>query len=164
MQKKIHLLSRALFLRSALIIIVSCALALATNVLRPNGIPLIQAWELRDLAACADGKRIPWLKLAKVQALFAEGEALFLDARTPEDYAAGHIPGAFNLPYDEFDYYLELLLEELPVTGPLITYCGGTNCHSSIELAIKLCDSNLGDVKIFFGGAETWEKAGLPIE
>ncbi len=164
MQKKIHLLSRALFLRSVLIITVSCVLALAANALRPNGIPLVQAWELRNLAVCTDGKRIPWLKLAEAQALFSKGEALFLDARIPEDYAEGHIQGAFNLPYDEFDHYLEPLLGELPATGPLITYCGGTDCHSSIELAIKLCDNNLGDVKIFFGGAEAWEAAGLPIE
>ena len=37
------------------------------------------------------GERIAW----------ADQSLLVLDVRTPEEYAAGHLPGAVNIPHDE---------------------------------------------------------------
>ncbi len=158
------LLSRSLIIRATMIIAVSSVLALAVNALRPSRIPLFQEWNLRDLAVCSDGRRIPWLTKAESQALFEGGEGLFLDARPPDEYTAEHIAGAVNLPYDEFDEYLGALAGQLSAYPCLVTYCDGTDCHSSIELAIKLCDSGFADVKVFFGGINEWKEAGLPIE
>ena len=158
------IISKDLVIRSAIIIVVSCACALVFNALRPGGIPFIQDWDLRDLAVCTDGSRIPWLETNEAIAMFEGGQALFIDARTPAEFDAGHIPNAINVPYDEFDSYLELLLEQAPMYNVLVTYCDGAECHSSIELAIKLCNAKLGDTRIFFGGAEEWTKAGMPLE
>lgn len=45
--------------------------------------------------------------------------AFLLDVRTPAEHAAGHIPGAVNIPVDE----LRGRLKELPVDRPMATYC-----------------------------------------
>ncbi|MDP8907543.1 MAG: sulfurtransferase, partial [Chloroflexota bacterium] len=37
--------------------------------------------------------------LAEVQASLADSGVVFVDARTPEEYVAGHIPGAININY-----------------------------------------------------------------
>lgn len=42
-----------------------------------------------------------------------------LDVRTPAEYAAGHVPGAVNIPIDE----LRIRLSELPQGTPIVTYC-----------------------------------------
>jgi rhodanese-related sulfurtransferase len=163
-KKQVKIISRSLLWRAAGIIASACVVALLFNAWRPVGIPLIQSWELRDLAICSDGQRIPWINLKQAEALSQSGQALLLDARSPDKYAAGHIPGALNLPYDEFDSYLESLLDDLGSFPALVTYCDGADCHSSIELAIQLCDAQLGPVKIFFGGAAEWQAAELPLE
>jgi|SwirhisoilCB3_FD_contig_51_5075082_length_455_multi_1_in_0_out_0_2 rhodanese-related sulfurtransferase len=41
-----------------------------------------------------------------------------IDVRSPEDYAAGHVPGAENIPADE----LERHLAEIPKDKPVVVY------------------------------------------
>lgn len=43
---------------------------------------------------------------------------IVIDVRSPEDYAAGHIPGAENIPADE----LERHLAEIPKDKPVVVY------------------------------------------
>jgi len=49
----------------------------------------------------------------------ATGRPLLVDVRTPQEYAAGHIPGAVNVPVDE----LRSRLRELPPDRELAVYC-----------------------------------------
>jgi phage shock protein E len=56
---------------------------------------------------------------AEAQALVQKGARL-VDVRTPAEFAAGHLPGALNVPVDE----LEQRLGELgPTEQPIILYC-----------------------------------------
>ncbi|MCS6947201.1 MAG: rhodanese-like domain-containing protein [Steroidobacteraceae bacterium] len=57
---------------------------------------------------------------------------LILDVRTPEEFAAGHIPGAINIPHDR----LAERLAELPVKkdSDIVVYCR-TGRRSQIALA-----------------------------
>jgi rhodanese-related sulfurtransferase len=43
-----------------------------------------------------------------------------VDVRTPKEYAAGHVPGAVNVPYDEID---KRHAELGPPSTPLLLYC-----------------------------------------
>jgi rhodanese-related sulfurtransferase len=57
------------------------------------------------------------------------GGARLVDVRTPREYAAGHLPGATNVPLDA----LERRAEELgPRTRPLVVYCesGARSAHA----------------------------------
>lgn len=56
---------------------------------------------------------------ATARKLVAEGVKV-VDVRTPNEYAAGHVPGAVNIPYDQMaKRYAELG----PPTTPLVLYC-----------------------------------------
>jgi rhodanese-related sulfurtransferase len=46
-------------------------------------------------------------------------QAVWLDVRTPKEFAEGHIPGAVNVPVDE----LRQRLAEVPKDRPIIAYC-----------------------------------------
>jgi rhodanese-related sulfurtransferase len=52
------------------------------------------------------------------------GEAVLVDVRPAEEYAAGHIDGARSIPITE----LERRLVELPEDGEVIAYCRGPFC------------------------------------
>jgi len=54
----------------------------------------------------------------RARALVAAGAAL-VDVRTAEEYAAGHLPGAINIPVDE----LWTRYREIP-PGQVVVYCG----------------------------------------
>jgi len=99
-------------------------------------------------------------------AKFVEAKAaLIVDAREPVEFAAGHIPGAVNLPYDEMARD-PAPLRSLDAAGrPIIVYCSGAGCESSRMLAeTMLRDFELKRVLVFEGGFPEWVAAGRPIE
>lgn len=60
---------------------------------------------------------------AQVRARLAAdtGSLVVLDVRTPEEYAAGHVPGAINVPYDQIASRLAEL--EASRERPIVVYC-----------------------------------------
>lgn len=52
--------------------------------------------------------------------LFAEG-AVLLDVRTPEEYRAGHVEGALNIPVQELEQRLSELGQDK--SKPVVIYC-----------------------------------------
>jgi len=93
---------------------------------------------------------------------FQSGEAVFIDSRHEFDYKLGHIRGAVNLPLAEFDKKGDVVAS-LPRNKPLIVYCDGAECNSSIELATKLMESGFTSVKVFFAGWSEWRNQHLPM-
>ncbi len=61
----------------------------------------------------------PQIDLESLLKLSAAEQPLLLDVRMPEEFAAGHLPGAINLPVDE----LRSRLDEVPSDRPVVTYC-----------------------------------------
>ena len=76
---------------------------------------------------------------------------IILDVRTKEEYAAGHIPGAINLPNEDIQ---DQKPEVLPDTDQIILiYC--RSGHRAGLAAEKL--AKLGYKKLYnFGGVNTW--------
>lgn len=60
---------------------------------------------------------------ADAHALVEEGARL-IDVRTPAEFAAGHVPGAVNVPLDEVPNRLG---EFGPVDAPVVLYCQSGN-------------------------------------
>ena len=87
----------------------------------------------------------------------------FIDARENADYQEGHIKNALNIPYYDFDNYKQLL-EDIPKSSTIVTYCAGTDCDLSILLGEQLFESGYKRVYIFFGGWNDWLKANYPTE
>lgn len=155
-----------LALRTLLILFVGSAAGLVYNGLSGAGIPLrtpdqpgledLLNWNLH-----VEGLRVT---AREAKEAFDRGDAVFLDARTPEDYFAGHIPGARNLPAADFETRAEEILKGLPGDALLITYCSGERCQSSILLARRLIEKRGHTrTRVFFDGWRAWDGAGYPI-
>lgn len=61
----------------------------------------------------------PQMDMAALLAQTPEERPLLLDVRTPREFAAGHIPGAVNIPVDE----LRERMGELPRDAEIAVYC-----------------------------------------
>ena len=103
------------------------------------------------LACAAD--EIKTLAAGEVKAVLdkdKKGEFLVLDVRQPEEYEAGHIPGATLIPLGE----LEARQEELERDKQIITYC--RSGRRSMAAAIVLCGLGFKDVHHLQGGILNW--------
>jgi rhodanese-related sulfurtransferase len=83
-----------------------------------------------------------------------------IDARTPEAYARGHVPGAINLPHRTIDSTTTASFSRDSV---FVTYCDGIFCNASTKAAAKL--TALGfKVKEMLDGLDGWSKERYPVE
>lgn len=96
-----------------------------------------------------------------LNAALAAGESIVvIDARSPQSYAAGHIPGAVNLPHRTMTPDTTAGLDR----GALVvTYCDGIGCNASTKGALNM--ARLGfRVKELIGGLDWWKRDGYPVE
>ena len=81
-----------------------------------------------------------------------------LDVRPPEEFAAGHVPGAINIPVQE----LEKRIRELPKRREVIAYCRGPYCLMSFE-AVETLRKKGWRARRLENGLPEWRAAGLPV-
>ena len=103
------------------------------------------------------------IHLEEARRLFESGQALFIDARHVLDFQRGHIRHAINIPLGEFSGH-RADLSAIGQNRILVTYCDGSQCNSSMELAALLSGMGYAEVKNFYGGWQEWSSAQLPIE
>ena len=85
---------------------------------------------------------------------------VLLDVRGPALFAAGHVPGAINLPHGKI---IESKLGEWPRETLFVTYCAGPHCNGAARGALRL--AKLGRAaKIMAGGVTGWLDEGLTLE
>jgi rhodanese-related sulfurtransferase/biotin operon repressor len=87
------------------------------------------------------------------------GLVTVLDVRPAEEYAAGHLPGAINVPVDRLEKYLS----KLPKRKEVVAYCRGPYCLMSFEAVEKLRQRGFKAKRLQDGYPE-WRAAGLPVE
>jgi rhodanese-related sulfurtransferase len=92
-------------------------------------------------------------------AAFQSQSSLFLDARSPEEYARGHIPGALNLPTKDFDSRFPALADRIESAKSIIVYCRSVECSDAVEVAEKLRELIPNSIGVFDRGWETWRAA-----
>jgi phage shock protein E len=83
-----------------------------------------------------------------------------LDVRTAEEFAAGHVPGAINVPHDQ----LQGRLGELAALRDkdLVVYCkSGRRSGLALEVLGKQGYTRLSHLD---GDMQGWEAAGRPVE
>ena len=88
-----------------------------------------------------------------------DGLVTVLDVRPPEEYAAGHVPGAINIPLAE----LEQRLDELGDDQQVVAYCRGPHCILAFDAVAKLRQRGY-DARRLQDGFPEWKVAGLPVE
>lgn len=99
------------------------------------------------------------IKVDFAKALF-DKKYRFIDARDIADYNAGHIQGALNIPFHEFEKY-KSRLDDLPKDQVYVTYCSSA-CDVSIDMAYAMAKLGFKKVYIFHGGWDEWKAAGYP--
>ena len=90
----------------------------------------------------------------------ASAGILVLDVRTPEEFAAGHIPGARNIPHTE----LAQRISEVRDAGAeeIVVYCGrGPRARLG---EATLAEEGVRGIAHLDGGFLAWSEAGLPVE
>jgi len=95
-----------------------------------------------------------------IVAAYKKGSALLIDARPYKKYLGATIPSSISIP----DTLIDKLVGRFPIdkNTPIITYCGGYNCHKSHAVAKKLLSLGYTNVKVYAGGLPQWKKDGMP--
>jgi rhodanese-related sulfurtransferase/DNA-binding transcriptional ArsR family regulator len=88
-----------------------------------------------------------------------KGLVTVVDVRPPEEFAAGHLPGAVNIPV----HALEQRLGELPKSKEVVAYCRGPYCLMSYD-AVHLLRKKGLKARRLEAGLPEWRVAGLPVE
>ena len=85
---------------------------------------------------------------------------VILDVRSPEAYAAGHVPGAIHLPHGRI---VERNLAAFPAGVAFVVYCTGPHCNGADKAAVRLARLNR-KVKKMLGGIAGWKWEGFELE
>ncbi|HDR05019.1 MAG TPA: rhodanese-like domain-containing protein [Candidatus Marinimicrobia bacterium] len=153
----LSLVIKRIFILLGLSLFLSSGWFLAFHSILPL-IPQTQEVEIgeKSVKLLKQGK-IEAINLTRFLELKSQSGVLILDSRASEAFLKGHIPGAMNLPYEQFEQYLPILEQQRGV-HTVISYCDGSDCMSSIELAQKV-SFLFENVYYFFGGWAEWQEA-----
>lgn len=77
-----------------------------------------------------------------------------LDLRPSEEYQMGHLPGAYNIPYNQ----IEKRMDEIPRNREVIVYCRGRLCGYSDIIGGKLALAGY-HVKAFNNTVWEWDQS-----
>ena len=148
--------------QSLFLIALSIIVALIFNSLRQNSLPLILSVS-HSYKSDVSGDALV-ISLEEAKELYFSHSALFLDARPKEFYQLGHIAGAKNLPYENFDEFFQVVMKGVDKNTAIITYCDGEHCQLSRDLALALMDRGYNNVYVLENGWTVWKEANLPVE
>jgi rhodanese-related sulfurtransferase len=91
-------------------------------------------------------------------AVLRDDGAVIIDVREPDEWAAGHIPGAILIPLGE----LPSRIGDVPPNRPIVVVCRSGN--RSAQGRDILIGAGFPAVTSLDGGMNDWAAAGLPIE
>ena len=86
-------------------------------------------------------------------------DLVVLDVRTPEEFAEGHLDGAFMVDFYAPDFADQLA--QLDASVPYLLYCRSGN--RSGETMGLMAQMGFTDVTEIDGGIAAWQQAGLPV-
>jgi rhodanese-related sulfurtransferase len=81
-----------------------------------------------------------------------------LDVRTTEEFTAGHVPGAVNIPYDQ----VASRLAEVPKDRDVVLYCRSGR-RAQLAAAV-LADNGYARLEHLQGDMPAWAGEGRPVE
>lgn len=87
------------------------------------------------------------------------GLVTVIDVRPADEFAAGHLPGAINMPIED----LEARLGELPRRKEVVAYCRGPYCLMSFD-AVQLLRKRGYKARRLQAGLPEWRVQGMPVE
>ncbi len=82
---------------------------------------------------------------------------VFVDVRTPEEYKAGHIPGAVNIPVSE----IKGRMNEVPKDKQVYVYCHSGKRAAKASAILAKAGFSVENIPESMQG---WKAAGYPVE
>ena len=130
---------------------------------------LIDNWMLISVAL-ASGAMLLWPALkgatgggvstAEAVQLINRERAVVVDVCETEEFAAGHVGGAKNVPVAQLEQRLPEVVKNKTV--PLILVCAsGARANRALAVAKKL---GYDKAQVLAGGMKSWKEANLPVE
>lgn len=156
--------------RAMILMGMATLMAFIINMLSPRGIALMGQWETDKGTISAKPKddvvdmKLELGDIERVKEIYDQGRAVFVDARSEDDYVDGHIKGAETFPLYEFDQLLPGFKNRFPLEKYIITYCSGRTCNDSHILAQKLMEHGFMNISVFIDGFPAWKENGYPVE
>lgn len=131
----------------------SCMLGMA-------GMMLLAGCEIFDTQAKISDADLKQAQYAEVKAMRAKGDTVLIDLRSPQKFAAGHIPGAINTPPQDMVANDARLAE----ARNIIVYAENNTDPLSHWPAKKLRGLGYSNVFDYDGGVEDWQKNGERLD
>ena len=139
---------------------------LGANALSPRPAPLGQAVRPASETtpgACAVDESVsgavPRITVQQAAPLCSDCSAAFVDARTAEQFQAGHISGAVHLPPGDIPPDVLESLKKFPTT---VVYDDDASCILAEAVAMGLREMGVKDVRVLTGAWPAWAAAGAP--
>jgi len=98
------------------------------------------------------------IRPAELRRRLAAEDITLVDVRPPDEFAAGHIPGALSIPVEE----LTRRLSELPKGSEIVVYCRGPYCVMAVT-AIELLRRRGDRARRLTEGVPAWRARGHAV-
>ena len=106
----------------------------------------------RLMSKLTGGGALPTIQHEDFLRAVKDGSCAIVDVREPHEYAAGHVPGARNLPLSQFDP------TKLPTGTPVVLICqAGGRSGKALAQAIR---AGRKDVRHYAPGTGGWRARG----
>jgi hypothetical protein len=151
--------------RDALVVVAACSVTgLAVNVLRANGIPLIQQEPYQILVPCPESNGHADAIQPGDPSLREPG-SLLIDARSATDFNAWHPANALHVPYDYLEPTSSAALNRITASGAkrVIVYGDGGDPDSGEQLAREIAGKGIRNVGFLVGGAGALQSASAEV-
>jgi len=136
--------------------IAASAVVLVRN--NPTATPGIQSTAVEAPKTEPEGPaHLTVITLAEATKYNESRSAIFVDARSAQRFAMGHVPGALNVPSSDFDKGFERNGPRLPRDAKIVVYCESASCDQAEEVANKLLEKGYRKVMHFKDGWLVWE-------
>lgn len=118
---------------------------------------LISSITLLSLACSAGPEQVR--DITQETLLSAPASTLILDVRTPEEFSAGHVPNAINIPHDQVEGRLSEIASHRD--SPVVVYCerGGRAGRAATVLA----EAGFSDLQHLDGDMIAWRANDRPV-
>jgi len=162
---------RNILIQSILIVSLSTLAALTYNLFSTPPLPIFNKYQAQlngsNTNPAKTNSAVPFFDEVDyefLKQLMESGDVLLFDARTKEEFNAGHIPGAKNL--EVLDFYEGFSRFSTIFSGDkiIVCYCSSKYCEDSFKLATLLFHQEVDNIFIFRGGYEEWVEKSVSIK
>ena len=92
------------------------------------------------------------------------GKVMLLDPRPADQFAAGHLPGAINVPLEDLPTERKAIRPELASPKYVVVYGANPGDGYAVAATKRLLQAGQGGARLFPGGMSEWRGAGLKVE